>query len=397
MSAVMPNASMSYSRGGTRSRALQLDGILILAIAAILLISAVMVTSASISIAAKEAGDAFFYLKRQLIFIALGVVTCAVTVRIPSKLWERLQMPLLLVAFALLIVVLIPGIGATVNGSRRWIRLGFMNFQVSELARVFVLLYIAGYVVRKQKELKEQLKASVTPLIVLALIAGLLLLEPDFGATAVLLATSVAVLFLGGMRLRYFFSLVGTVGALMGLVAIAAPYRVKRLFGCIDPWADPFGSCYQVVQSEIAIGRGELLGVGLGASVQKLFYLPEAHTDFVFAVIAEEFGFIGVCLLLSLFGVVVWRALRAARMAAEASMPFQAFVAASFGIWIGLQAFINIGVNMGILPTKGLTLPMLSNGGSSLLVSLAWLGMVLRIHHEASLSGRAAMPKRERA
>jgi cell division protein FtsW len=397
MSAVMPNASMSYSRGGIRGRALQLDGILILAVAAILLISAVMVTSASVSIASKETGDAFYYLKRQLIFIGLGVIACTITTRIPSKLWERLQIPLLLAAIAMLVVVLIPGIGATVNGSRRWIRLGFMNFQVSELARVCVLIYIAGYVVRKQKELKEQFKASAVPLGVLAVIAALLLKEPDFGAAAVLMATSVGLLFLGGMRLRYFFSLVGIAAAGMGLIAIAAPYRVKRLFGCIDPWADPFGSCYQVVQSEIAIGRGELFGVGLGASVQKLFYLPEAHTDFVFAVIAEEFGFIGVLLLLSLFGVVVWRALRTACIAAAANMPFQAFVAASFGVWIGLQAFINIGVNMGILPTKGLTLPMLSNGGSSLLVSLVWLGMVLRIHHEASLSGRSAMPKQERA
>ena len=396
MSAVMPNnsSSASYPRSGTRNRALQLDGILIMAVAAILLVSAVMVTSASISIASKDNGDAFYYLKRQLIFIVLGIIACSITARLPSKLFERLHVPLLLAALAMLIVVLIPGIGVVVNGSRRWLRLGFMNFQVSELARVFILTYIAGYVAHKQKELKQQFNASAMPLAMLIIAAVLLLLEPDFGAAAVLLATSVGLLFLGGMRLRYFFALVGMAVAGMSLIAFAAPYRVKRLLGCIDPWADPFGSCYQLVQSEIAIGRGELFGVGLGGSVQKLFYLPEAHTDFVFAVIAEEFGFIGVLCLLSLFAIIVWRALRVARLAAEASMPFQAFVAASFAMWIGLQAFINIGVNMGILPTKGLTLPMLSNGGSSLLVALAWLGMVLRIHHEACVSGHAALPKK---
>lgn len=394
MSAAMSNMTISaYGRSGMRSRTLQTDAILIMAVAAILLISAVMVTSASVSIASKETGDAFYYLKRQLVFIALGVAACMISTRIPTRLWERMHVPLLLAAIVMLIVVLIPGIGATVNGSRRWIRLGFMNFQVSELARVCVLSYISGYIVHRQKQLKEDFRATMIPLAVLCVIAALLLLEPDFGATAVLMATSVALLFLGGMRLRYFFILVAGAAALMALVAVAAPYRMKRLVGCVNPWADPFGSCYQLVQSEIAIGRGEWFGVGLGSSVQKLFYLPEAHTDFVFAVIAEEFGFLGVLLLLALYGVVVWRSLRIARMAAEASLVFQAFIAAAFGIWMGLQTFINIGVNMGILPTKGLTLPMLSNGGSSLLVSLAWLGVVLRIHHEASLSGRSAMPR----
>ncbi|HEX2585802.1 MAG TPA: putative peptidoglycan glycosyltransferase FtsW, partial [Steroidobacteraceae bacterium] len=324
MSSNSPSMS-AYGRSNLRGRALQVDMLLIMAVAAILLVSAVMVTSASISIASKETGDAFYYLKRQLVFISLGAIACMITTRIPSRLWQKLHVPLLLAAVVMLIIVLIPGIGATVNGSRRWVRMGFMNFQVSELARVFVLAYIAGYIVHRQKELKETFKATAIPLAVLGVVALLLLLEPDFGATAVLMATAVGLLFLGGMRLRYFFILVAGAGALMGLVAIAAPYRMKRLVGCIDPWADPFGSCYQLVQSEIAIGRGEWFGVGLGSSVQKLFYLPEAHTDFVFAVIAEEFGFIGVLCLLCLYGVVVWRVLRIARMAAEASMVFQAF------------------------------------------------------------------------
>ncbi len=388
------SASVSYPRSGTRGRPLQFDTLLILAVAGILLVSAVMVASASISIASKETGDAFYYLKRQLVFIVVGAIGCGVMTRIPSVLWEKLQVPLLLAAFAMLIVVLIPGIGAVVNGSRRWIRLPMTNFQPSELARVFILIFISGYVVRKQKELKTGLNAAMFPLGVLALAAVLLLVEPDMGAATVLIAVGVGLLFLGGMQLRYFF-MAATAGLVaMGLLMYFSEYRWKRVTGFIAPFDDPFGKGFQLVQSLIAIGRGELMGVGLGGSVQKLFYLPEAHTDFVFAVIAEEFGFIGVLCVLGLFSLVVWRSLRIALAAAEANLPFQAFIAAAFGMWVGLQTAINIGINMGVLPTKGLTLPMLSNGGSSLLVSLAWLGIVLRIGHEANLSGRSALPKK---
>jgi cell division protein FtsW len=387
------SASVSYPRSGTRGRPLQLDTLLILAVAAILLVSAVMVTSASISIASKETGDALYYLKRQVVFIVLGSIGCGVMARIPSSLWEKLQVPLLLAAFAMLIAVLIPGIGAVVNGSRRWIRLPMINFQPSEVARVFILMFIAGYVVRKQKELKTGFKAAVFPLGVLAIASVLLLLEPDMGAATVLLAVGAGLLFLGGMQLRYFFMAASGGIVALGMLMYFSPYRWKRATGFITPMDDPFGNSFQLVQSLVAIARGELFGVGLGASVQKLFYLPEAHTDFVFAVFAEEFGFVGVLCLLTLFALVVWRSLRIARAAMEANLPFQAFVATAFGLWIGLQAFVNIGVNMGILPTKGLTLPMLSNGGSSLLVSLAWLGIVLRIGHEANLSGRSAMPR----
>lgn len=388
------NAMSSYARSGMRQRAIQLDTLLVLAVAGILLVSAVMVASASISIAARETGDSFYYFKRQLAFILLGIIACGVTTRIPSMWWERLQKPLLLVAFALLIAVLIPGLGAVVNGSRRWINLGITRFQPSEVSRIFILMFIAGYVVRHQKELKTGLNAAWFPLGVLAAAAALLLMEPDMGAATVLVAIGVGLLFLGGMQLRYFFMAVTVGVAAMAALALFSEYRWKRVTGFMAPFDDPFGTGFQLVQSLIAIGRGELFGVGLGASVQKLFYLPEAHTDFVFAVIAEEFGFIGVLCVLALFALVVWRSLRIARAAAEANLAFQAFVAASFAMWVGLQAFINIGVNMGILPTKGLTLPMLSNGGSSLLVALAWLGIVLRIGHEANLSGRSAMPKK---
>ncbi len=387
------SSSVSYPRSGTRNRAIQLDGLLLLAVAGILLVSAVMVASSSISIAARETGDSFYFFKRQLLFIVLGVMACAATVRIPSALWERFQFPLMLFGMFLLVAVLIPGLGAVVNGSRRWINLG-VRFQPSELSRIFILMFIASYTAKKQKELKVGLKAALVPLGVLFAAAILLLLEPDMGAAIVLVAVGMGILFIGGMQLRYFMMFAGLLMAIAAALIKLSPYRWKRVTGFMDPFQDPFGSGFQLVQSLIAIGRGELFGVGLGASVQKLFYLPEAHTDFVFAVLAEEFGFIGVLCVLSLFILLVWRVMVIARAAAEASQPFQAYVAVSFGLWVGLQAFFNIGVNMGILPTKGLTLPMLSNGGSSLLVSLIWLGMVLRIGHESNLSGRSALPKK---
>lgn len=378
---VSAGAMSGYARSGTRQRAVQLDTLLLLAVAGLLLVSAVMVASASISIAAKESGDAFYYLKRQLFFMGIGVLVCGVLTRIPSTTWEKLQVPLMLAGMAMLVVVLIPGIGAMVNGSRRWIRLG-INFQPSEVARVGILIFIAGYVARKHRELKIGYQAALFPLGILGAAAVLLLAEPDMGAATVLVAVGVAMLFLGGMQLRYFImtALLGAVA--IGVLMFFSPYRWKRATGFISPFDDPFGKGFQLVQSLIAIGRGELLGVGLGGSVQKLFYLPEAHTDFVFAVIAEEFGFIGVLAIVALYGLVVWRALRIARAAVESNLPFQALVAASFGLWIGLQAFINIGVNMGLLPTKGLTLPFLSYGGSSLIVCLILVAMTLRVDGE---------------
>jgi cell division protein FtsW len=316
---------------------------------------------------------------------------------IPTTVWERLGLPLLLLAFVFLVIVLIPGIGHEVNGSRRWLRAGFMNFQASELARVLLLTYLASYVVRKQAELKQDLKGFLKPLGVLMGAALLLLLEPDFGAATVIMATGLAVLFLAGVKLRHFLALVLLAAGGMALIAVTSAYRLKRLTAFMDPWADPFNSGFQLTQSLIAIGRGELFGVGLGSSVQKLFYLPEAHTDFVFAVLAEELGLVGVVVTLALFVMLAWRAFHIARQAAEAGLPFQAYFASGFGLWLGLQTFINIGVNLGLLPTKGLTLPLMSYGGSSILVTLGWLGVLMRIHHEASVAGKLAVPRRERA
>jgi cell division protein FtsW len=311
-------------------------------------------------------------------------------------MWQRFAPALLVASFALLVLVLIPGLGHEVNGSRRWIRIGMLNFQPSEVARWLLLIYIAVFAVRHQTELRSSTQGFFKPLAVLLAAAGLLLLEPDFGAAVVLCVTGTAVLFVAGARLREFLLVSAIGGAVLAFLALASPYRLQRLIGFLDPWADPFNSGFQLTQSLIAIGRGEWFGVGLGSSIQKLFYLPEAHTDFVFAVLAEEFGLLGVLVVVLAFLVLVLRSLRLSRIAADAGMPLHACIAAGFGVWLGLQAFINIGVTMGLLPTKGLTLPLMSYGRSSMLVTLAWIGVLLRVHHEVAASGKSALPPEAR-
>ena len=261
---------------------------------------------------------------------------------------------------------------------------------------VSVKAYVAVFAVRHQTELRSSAQGFFKPLAVLVAAALLLLLEPDFGAAVVLCVTGTAVLFVAGARLRDFLVVAAAGGAGIAFLAMAAGYRLQRLTGFLDPWADPFDSGFQLTQSLIAIGRGEWLGVGLGSSIQKLFYLPEAHTDFVFAVMAEELGLLGVTAVVIAFLALVLRSLRLARIAADAGMPLHACLAAGFGVWLGMQAFINIGVNMGLLPTKGLTLPFLSYGRSSMLVTLAWVGMLLRVHHEVAASGKSALPPEAR-
>lgn len=392
----MTAATLSYARSTGRPRRFALDPWVIGPVAALLLIGLVMVASASIGVSDREMGAPFYYFQRQLMFVCLGLVAATIAMAIPTAVWEKYSMVLLGTGIVLLIVVLIPGIGHEVNGSRRWVRLGFMNFQVSELARVLLLTYVASYAVRRADELRSDFKGFMRPVAVLGGAAVLLLLEPDFGAATVLLATGIAVLFLAGARITHLLVpiVVGVAG--LAVLAVTSPYRLRRLVAFRDPWGDPFDSGFQLVQSLIAIGRGEWFGVGLGSSVQKLFYLPEAHTDFVFAVLAEEFGFVGVVIVLSLFAMLVGRALTISRNAAHAGLQFQSYVAASIGIWLGLQAFVNIGVNTGLLPTKGLTLPLLSYGGSSMLVTLAWLGVLLRIHHETQQTGRSAVTREDR-
>jgi len=388
----MTAATLSYARSTGRPRRLALDAWVIGPVAALLLVGLVMVASAGIGISDREMGAPFFYFQRQLMYVGLGVVAAMVAMTIPTAIWEKYSMVLLGVGLALLVVVLVPGIGHEVNGSRRWVRLGFMNFQVSELARVLLLTYVASYAVRRADELRSDFAGFVRPVLVLGGAAVLLLAEPDFGAATVLLATGIAVLFLAGARLTHLAVPIVLGVAAMTMLAITSPYRARRLTAFRNPWDDPFDSGFQLVQSLIAIGRGEWFGVGLGSSVQKLFYLPEAHTDFVFAVLAEEFGFVGVVVVLALFAVLVGRALAISRNAARAGLQFQSYVAAAIGIWLGLQAFVNIGVNMGLLPTKGLTLPLLSYGGSSMLVTLAWLGVLLRVHHETQMTAERRRP-----
>jgi cell division protein FtsW len=385
-------AALQFSRSAGRQQRLVIDWVLVGAIACLLLIGLVMVTSASLNVAERLTGDPFFHFERQLMSVLLGVTFGSALLFVPITIWQRFAPVILIASFALLVIVLIPGIGHTVNGSRRWIRIGVLNFQPSEVARWLLLTYIAIYAVRHQTDLRSSSQGFFKPLAVLFVAAVLLLIEPDFGAAVVLCVTGTAVLFVAGARLRDFLLVCAAGGAAIGVLAMTAGYRLERLLAFLDPWADPFKSGFQLTHSLMAFGRGEWLGVGLGSSVQKLYYLPEAHTDFVLAVIAEEFGLLGVTVVIAAFLALVLRSLRLSRLAADAGMPLHACLAAAFGVWLGLQAFINIGVNMGLLPTKGLTLPFLSYGRSSMLVTLAWAGMLLRVHHEVAASGKSALP-----
>ncbi|HWW20727.1 MAG TPA: putative lipid II flippase FtsW [Steroidobacteraceae bacterium] len=391
----MSSAVETMTRSERSQLGLAIDGPTLMLTLALLLLGLTMVTSASITIAGRD-GMPFAFLERQLLLVLIGGVAAMLTFAIPTQTLERFALPLLLVALALLFVVLIPGLGHTVNGSRRWLHIGALNFQVSEAARVLALIYIASYAVRYEEDLRSGLSGVIRPLGLLAAIAFLLLLEPDFGAGCVLFLTGFGLLFLAGAQWRWILATVLFAGSAMWLLVRFSPYRLQRLLTFMDPWADPYHSGFQLTQSLIAIGRGGLFGVGLGASVQKLFYLPEAHTDFLFAVLAEELGLAGVALTLGLFLGLAWRALVIARRAHDAGLKFQSYLAAGFGLWLGIQAFINVGVNMGVLPTKGLTLPFMSYGRSSLIVTLAWLGIVLRVHHE-TVHGKRRSGRAERA
>jgi cell division protein FtsW len=368
----------------------RVDGLMLLLLASILLLGLVMVTSASVTAAARESGDPFAYLERQLLLVAAGLALAAVIFVIPVGVIERCALPLLLVAVLLLLLVLVPGLGHVVKGGRRWLRLPGLNFQVSEAARVLALIYVAQYCVRFESALRSSAGGLLRPLALLGFLGVLLLAEPDLGAATVLFVTGFALLFLAGARLRWVLLAVLGAGGVLALLVVFSRYRMRRVTGFLDPWADPYNTGFQLTQSLIAIGRGEWFGVGLGASVQKLFYLPEAHNDFLFAVLAEELGLAGVVLTLGLFLALAWRVFALARRAHAAGMKFHAYLAAGFGLWLLVQAFVNIGVNMGVLPTKGLTLPLMSYGRSSMLVTLAWLGLILRVHHEVAGGARGA-------
>ncbi len=361
---------------------IQIDAVLLLIGATLLLGGLVILASASIATSDNLAGDPFFYVERQAVAALIGAAGGILCLFIPMQTWRSIGPLLLLASIALLAVVLIPGVGYEVNGARRWLRIGFINLQVSEPARLCLILYLAGYLVRRNKSLREEFGGFVRPILLLSLACGLLLAEPDFGAAIVLLATALTMLFVAGARLRDFCLFFGVAVIAMAALAITSPYRLQRLTGFRDPWSDPFNTGFQLTQSLIAIGRGEWFGVGLGNGVQKLFYLPEAHTDFVFAVFAEEFGLAGSLVLIGLFLALLWRIFHLAVRAARSERFFEAYIAVGIGTWLGLQSFINIGVNMGLLPTKGLTLPLVSYGRSSLIVTMLSLGLLLRIHHE---------------
>ena len=362
------------------------DLVLFGATAALAVLGLVMVASASVSLSDQLTGEPLFFFQRQSMFLVVGGLSALFCYHLPTRIWETTGFVLLPLAFVLLAIVLVPGVGHTVNGSTRWIVLGPVNLQVSEPARLLFLFYLSGYLVRHGERVRSGLSAFVRPMLVIALACALLLAEPDFGAATVLLAVSLGLMFIGGVRLRYLILLLAGSIAAMGAIAVSSPYRLKRLMSFLNPWDDMYGTGFQLTQSLIAIGRGEWFGVGLGGSVQKLFYLPEAHTDFVFAVLAEELGLIGVLVTVALYGVIVWRAFAIGGRAGRAQLYFQSYLAFGIGLWLGLQAFINMGVNLGLLPTKGLTLPMLSYGGSSLVVTCAAIGLLLRIHRETLIA-----------
>lgn len=373
---------------------LKLDPALLLIVTTLLLGGFVILASASITVSDNVAGEPFFYVQRQLLAAVIGIAAATFCLYVPMRVWRSLSPIMLLGAIALLSLVLVPGIGYEVNGARRWIRLGVINLQVSEPARLCLLMYLAGYVVRQQKTLRESFVGFLRPMLVLSLCCALLLAEPDFGAAIVLLATALVVLFVAGARIRDFLLFFAAAVIAMIALAVTSPYRMKRITAFLDPWADPYNSGFQLTQSLIAIGRGEWLGVGLGDSVQKLFYLPEAHTDFVFAVFAEEFGLLGSAVLIALFLALLWRVFELALRAANAERFFETYLAVGVGTWLGLQAFTNVGVNMGLLPTKGLTLPLVSYGRSSLIITMIAIGLMLRIHHELEVDARPVNRKR---
>lgn len=374
---------------------LQIDPALLGMAVALLIGGMVILTSASISISDNLHGDPFYYVGRQAIAALLGGAAGFAVLFIPMRFWGNVGPLLLLIGLVLLLAVLIPGVGHSVNGSARWLQFGVINLQASEPARLCLIIYLAGYLVRQNKCLREQFTGFLRPMLVLTLACAMLLAEPDFGAAVVLLAIAMAMLLVAGARFRDFLIFFGVAVAAMAALAISSPYRLKRLLGFLDPWSDPYDTGFQLTQSLIAIGRGEWFGVGLGNSVQKLFYLPETHTDFVFAVFAEEFGFFGALVLISLFLALLWRVFMLGIRAAKVERLFEAYVAIGIGTWLGLQAFINVGVNMGLLPTKGLPLPLISYGRSSLIITMVSIGLLLRIHHELVTDSRPANVKKK--
>ncbi len=361
----------------------ELDYWLIGAAVALLGFGVIMVASASLHVGGQmNPPNPFYHLIRHSIAVALGLAAALMISQIPTRLWEQSGTALYFIGLLLLVLVLIPGIGREANGATRWIPIGAFNLQGSEFMKLFLVVYIAGYLVRRQLEVAHSFWGFFKPMLLLIVAAALIMLQPDFGTTAVLLATALGMLFLGGVALWQFMLLLLSTGTVLVALVLSSKYRLERITGFLNPWADVNDSGYQLAQALIAFGRGEWFGVGLGSGIQKQFYLPEAHTDFLMAVIGEEFGLLGTLMVIALFSLIVWRAFRIGAAAEAIDRRFSAYTAYGFGLWIGMQAFINIGVNVGLLPTKGLTLPLMSYGGNSIIVACIVIGMLVRIGYE---------------
>ena len=376
---------MFYTETQSRMPAAEYDQTLVWVTALLLALGLVMVYSASIAIAeaSRASGhQASYYLIRHALFVAAGLVVGLAAFQVPLRSWQQAAPWLFLVGVVLLALVLVPGIGREVNGSKRWLSLYFVNLQPSELMKLFVVLYAADYTVRRAVHMDSLRRGFLPMLTVMLIVGGLLLREPDFGAFVVITVIAMGILFLGGMNWKLFAGLMILLLAGFVILILTSPYRLQRVIGFMDPWADPYGTGYQLSHALIAFGRGEWFGVGLGASVEKLFYLPEAHTDFLLAVIAEELGFVGVLAIVLAFAWIVMRAFAVGRRAALLEQHFSALVANGIGLWIGVQAIINIGVNTGMLPTKGLTLPLMSFGGSAITAMCCAIAVLLRVDWE---------------
>jgi cell division protein FtsW len=355
---------------------------LILAVSIITMIGFLLLASASMGISNEWFHNSLYFLSRQAIYLVIGVIVISLVKRIPLIFWEKISGYLLLSSVLLLILVLVPGIGREVKGSTRWIGFSVASLQVSELTKFSLIIYLASYLLRHQDEARKSIRGFINPLLILGIISVLLILEPDFGAIVVILITTLGIMYLAGVRLWQFIVLFALISITLGTLAIISPYRVLRLTSFLNPWLNPYDSGYQLVQSLIAFGRGGIFGVGLGNSIQKLFYLPEVHTDFLFAVLAEEFGIFGQITIISLFSFLIARIFYLGRLASKIRNRFASYSAYGIGLLIGIQVIINIGVNTGLLPTKGLTLPFMSYGGSSLIFNCLNVAILLRIHHE---------------
>ena len=375
--------AMARAKGSMPKPTKGLDLTLLIAVACLVGFGIVMVSSASLHLGGRY-GLPFTYLNKHLLALGIGLLGALIVVQLPMAWWEKSSSVLYLMGLMLLLLVMVPGLGKTVNGATRWVAVGPFNLQTSEFMKLIMVVYMSGYLVRRQVEVVHTLWGVIKPVILLALAAALLMWQPDFGTTMVLMLTAFGLLFLGGAPLWQFILLLASAGLAAVVLVLISPYRMARVTSFLDPWADPLNSGYQLSQALIAFGRGEWMGVGLGNGIQKQFYLPEAHTDFLMAVVGEEFGLVGTLAVICLFAVIVWRAFDIGATAERAQKRFSAYVAYGIGVWIGTQAFVNIGVNVGLLPTKGLTLPFMSYGSNSMIVGCLAIAVLLRIHRENS-------------